>query len=501
MDCDLKIEVSYRERVLGCWTGKCLGGAVGMPFEGVPGEVKIGRDDLLVQDVPNDDLELQLVWLAALKKYGLELDGARLAEFWLRDIRHGCDEYSMALRNLRHGIMPPASGYHDNFFADGMGAAIRTEIWALLFPGRTDAAAHFAALDASVDHWGDGVRAAVFMATAESLAFESRDIPAVVRQALRAVSPETRFHEAVSLVLRCYQEGMPKKQAARLVRERCHHHNFTDCVMNTAHAVFALLYGEGDFIDTIVTAVRFGRDTDCTAASCGALLGIMHGIDVIPEPWRKKVADRLTLSDFVEAMPDAPKTMSALVEETIALHERLSPELPRAAYPAYVPYEPASPPVQPNRWLLLDEAEHDTAAIKNELRRTGRCPENLRKFIIPAGELVMDLSAYAGGANTLNLFSFLSVDSPSGEVIVSATADTGMTVWFDDKRLLNHHSRQPMLPSFHRAEGGAAFHYPLRDGDRKLVHIRLYSCRAPLRCALMFGNLHNDHLDGFRLTI
>ena len=30
------MSLDLRERISGCWAGKCLGGAIGMPFEGVP---------------------------------------------------------------------------------------------------------------------------------------------------------------------------------------------------------------------------------------------------------------------------------------------------------------------------------------------------------------------------------------------------------------------------------------------------------------------------------
>lgn len=64
----------YKDRVYGCWTGKCLGGAIGMAYEGVPYQPQLTEEDIVVQDVPNDDLELQLVWLMGLRKYGLSLD-------------------------------------------------------------------------------------------------------------------------------------------------------------------------------------------------------------------------------------------------------------------------------------------------------------------------------------------------------------------------------------------------------------------------------------------
>ena len=102
------------------------------------------------------------------------------------------------------------------------------------------------------------------------------------------------------------------------------------------------------------------------------------------------------------------------------------------------------------------------------------------------------------------VFSFLTVENPAldpEDVYLSATADTGLTVWMDGKKLFDQFSRARMLPSFHRAEGGMCFRYPLRHGERKLVHIRLYSCIEALRCTFMFGSGDRDHLEGFRLSI
>ena len=497
----LTTEISYRERVLGCWLGKCLGGALGMPFEGVPETVDIKREDLKILDVPNDDLELQLVWIAALKEHGLELNEEIMAEIWLRDIKFACDEYSIALRNLKNGILPPASGYVENFFADGMGAVIRSEIWALLFYDRPDAAAYFTALDASVDHWGDGVWAAIFMVVAECLAFQGKSIPEIIFEALQEIPENTRSRKALSFVLQCYTDKVPQDKAFRLVRERFNHHNFTDAVMNCAYGVFALLYGEEDFIETILLALRFGRDTDCTAASCGAFLGILKGVDCIPEAWQKKVNKRLALSDFVEVIELAPKTMNELIKVTMELREKFAAEISALSFPAYIPYVAESPTEKPDQWLILDENEHNIEEIREILLASGKCPEELNRFVLPTEKLLLDLSPFADGTNTLNLFTFLHCENCPDEAVISATADTGMTLWFDDKRILNCHNRQKMIPSFHRAEGGAAFLYDFKDKQKKLVQVKLYSCRAPLRFALIFGDLNNQYIDEFKLKI
>ena len=121
------MSLDLRERISGCWAGKCLGGAIGMPFEGVPYRPNLTPESIrLRQDVPNDDLEMQLIWLTGLRERGLDLDAAAFGDLWRRHIPAGCDEYSIAIRNLRHGGNPPVSGWLDNCFADGMGAMIRS---------------------------------------------------------------------------------------------------------------------------------------------------------------------------------------------------------------------------------------------------------------------------------------------------------------------------------------------------------------------------------------
>ncbi len=498
-------ESTYRDRVEGCWAGKCLAGAIGMPFEGVPHSPNLCVEQIHVQDVPNDDLELQLVWLLAMERHGVALRAEHLVRSWVEDIRHGCDEYSIALRNMRHGLLPPESGCADNVFIDGMGAAIRSEVWAALFPGRPDAAGFFASNDARVDHWGDGVWSEVFLASAESRMFAGIDVEVALRQSLADVPASTRLRPTLEGVFALREQGLAAESAKALLMPRVHSHNFTDCVMNLAFIVYALLWGEGDFIKTVLLAVNCGRDTDCTAATVGAILGIVYGREIIPEALLGKLSPELSLGEQIGSIPGVPHSLAELTDRTVALRERLARGLPAEPYPAYEPCPRAAPTGHDRaHWLVLDDPSLDIAAIREELLKTGVCPKPLKQHVITTEGLTLDLSAFAREANTLNLFSFLRVENPDvapEEVVVSATADVGMTLWFDRTRLLNHHSRQLSIPSFHRAEGGAAFHYPLKLGDRRLVHLKLYSCLPPLTCTLMFGDLYNDPLDGFKLSI
>lgn len=479
---------------------------MGMPFEGVPWRPEITEEEIVVQDVPNDDLELQLVWFDAIRKYGLSLSSAELAELWMSRICHGCDEYSIAVRNLRRGIMPPQSGRKDNFFADGMGAAIRSEIWAALFPGRPDAAGYFAQQDAQVDHWGDGVRGEIFMAMAESAVCVSGDVPSALLAALMRLKENSRLYGTLKDVFELFQSGVPEGEACKRIIARCSHANFTDCVMNLAYIVFALLWGRGDFMKTILLAVNCGRDTDCTAASCGAFLGFASGMSAFPGKWAAKVRNELTVSDFVACIPGIPKTMDELAGQTVALHETLSAGLPEKLYPGYSDSVSMNgvPSLDASRWLVLDGSGDGIDSIAERLRETGRCPETLNHRIVSFDGLILNLSKYAHDYNTLNLFSFLHMENesqPEDDIFISLTADVGIRVRVDGRLLLNNHCRQKMMPSFHRTEGGAAFAYPVKYGERRLFHIQLFNCRGDVRCCVMFGNSRNDHLDGFRFMI
>lgn len=492
-----------KDRIFGGWAGKCLAGAIGMPYEGVPHSLMLKERDIVVQDVPNDDLELQLVWLTALERHGLELCSEHLAGFWTDHIRHGCDEYSVAIRNLRRGIRPPQSGQYDNWFHDGMGAAIRSEIWAMAFAGRPDAAAYYAEQDAVVDHWRDGAWAEIYLAAVESRVIESGNIEQALRDAREYVPNESRLGQAIDLVFELYDLGIAVDEARRLISGRLWHHNFTDCVMNLGFILFALLWGERDFIKTVLLAVNCGRDTDCTAATCGAILGLADGRAAIPKGLLSRLSPEIRLSPGIASIPGLPQTLDELCDRTLALNRRFASNL-RQDYPAYCP---TTSRIFENHdmaeWLVLDESEHDIECIKKRLLDERRCPKELAPFVMTSCGIRLNLSLFANGANTLNLFSYLDVseDWIEQDTFLSVTADVGFTLWIDGQRIVNHHSRQLAVPSFHRTEGGAAFYYPITRGKSRLVHIRLYSCLPPLGCTLMLGNEFNDHIEGLILSM
>ena len=95
----------YRRKVLGCWLGKNIGGTLGAPFEWRRqiNDVSFYTQELGGEPLPNDDLDIQLLWLIALEERGLDLNARTLAEYW-------CLYVTPHWERVRHGQSQHASG-------------------------------------------------------------------------------------------------------------------------------------------------------------------------------------------------------------------------------------------------------------------------------------------------------------------------------------------------------------------------------------------------------
>ena len=170
-------DADYRKKVLGAWLGKAVGGTLGQPWEGSTGPLNLSYyNPVPTTMMPNDDLDLQILWAC---KLATDWNGVicrdHFAKAWPECIDFPFDEYGVAIRNLKRGIPAPVCGSYDNWFTDGLGAAIRSEIWACLAPGNPALAAKYAYEDACVDHAGNGIYAEQFLAALESQAFLESD--------------------------------------------------------------------------------------------------------------------------------------------------------------------------------------------------------------------------------------------------------------------------------------------------------------------------------------
>ena len=340
----------FVDKVLGCWLGKNIGGTLGAPMEWYRqiNNVTFYTQDLGGEPLPNDDLDLQLVWLLALEEQGLDIDAHTLAEYWMLYITPHYSEYGAAKTNLRCGMAPPLCGTVDNPYKDSCGAFIRSEIWACIAPGLPALAAKYAYDDAIVDHGnGEGTYAAVFTAVMESVAFVVGDIYKIIDIACSYIPSDSGVAKAVQTAIDCYEAEMAWQDARdkilqmhrglaffgdpQMTSVEDHEKGFFDGPVgydvpsNIGMLILGILYGEGDFDKTICITVNCGEDTDCTAATVGAIFGILHGEQAIPQKWIDPIGRGIkTLCiNNSELCTPLPNDVDELTTRTVYMTEQL----------------------------------------------------------------------------------------------------------------------------------------------------------------------------------
>ncbi len=320
-----------RDRIYACWIGKNIGGTIGTPYEGTR-EINNceGFTTKPGEPLPNDDLDLQLVWLYAMSEEGpKKLNAKVLGDYWLEYVCPYWSEYGICKANMKNGLVPPLSGEYKNHWKHSNGAWIRTEVWATLFPANVENAIRFAYEDACVDHGsGEGTYAAIFVAALQSMAFVVSDLRRLITIGLSKIPEKSRTYKFVTKVLECYDNGMSWVDTRNLILEMsCSDEDlgWFQAPGNIAFVVIGLLWGEGDFKKSILTACRCGDDADCTCATVGAIIGLMHGSSIIPEDWAAYIGDRIiTVSVNGGALQDFKtefmKSCTGLTDKIMSLH-------------------------------------------------------------------------------------------------------------------------------------------------------------------------------------
>ncbi|HEX2950808.1 MAG TPA: ADP-ribosylglycohydrolase family protein, partial [Armatimonadota bacterium] len=315
----------YRDKVYACWLGKNIGGTLGTPYET---HKYMNNLDFYCpvpnEPLPNDDLDLQLVWLKVLEDNGPDFRLPDLAEAWKKYLpAYPWNEYGFCMRNLDRGLMPPVSGWFENYYVDEMGSPIRSEIWACIAPANPQRAAALSWNDSALDHaGGEGMWGEMFWAAVESAAFVISDPLTLIRIGLSMIPPSCSISRVIREAIWCSQNGKRWAEARDRIVKIYADDQPCNAIANHGFTILGWLYGE-DFGDKLCKAVNCGYDTDCTGATLGSVLGIIGGTAGIPQRWSDPVGKTIVLHKFTGKF-NAPTTIDDLTNRTVTLAEQFS---------------------------------------------------------------------------------------------------------------------------------------------------------------------------------
>ncbi|MFD0717082.1 ADP-ribosylglycohydrolase family protein [Paenibacillus sp. GCM10027626] len=343
---------TYLDKVHGGWIGKCIGGAIGALQENNKGLLSYTEDNVFPDRIPpNDDLDLQILYLQeVLEKKGTRIAPGDLGSAFAAYNLCLANEYSIAIRNYELGIEAPYSGsFNNSYFHHSMGCPIRSEIWGFIAPGHPETAVRYAAMDGSVDHKEESIRGEQFLAAMEANGFFERDIHRLIESGLRHIPRDSETAKCVRYVMELHASEIDWREARQELVNEYGSADASYAVINIGITILALLFGEGDYTRTMLTAVNCGYDTDCTAATAGAILGVMIGADAIPDFWKSRIGEDVVIGTvdikrYSDKIIDLAKDtchvgLAMARDDVIAVTFTDAPEDVRPALPLPAAYE------------------------------------------------------------------------------------------------------------------------------------------------------------------
>ena len=272
---------TYLDKIYGCFIGKAVAGNIGAPHEGVKMPMELPfMPEMINCSLPNDDLDLQILWLDVLERKGPNFTSYDLLDRFVSCCSYSPGEYVVMRKNYNRGIYPPTSGkFCNDYYIEGMGCPIRSELWGCVSVGNASLATEFAERDGCLDHYGESIQAERFLAALESEAFFESDINKLIDKALIVLPQESKFRELVEFTRSLCETYDDIKVVLTKLLFRYGHPDCTNMYQNMGITLAALLLGGNDIIKTTLDALNCGFDTDCTCATAGAIIGLIRGAD------------------------------------------------------------------------------------------------------------------------------------------------------------------------------------------------------------------------------
>ncbi|MGV3559853.1 ADP-ribosylglycohydrolase family protein [Larkinella arboricola] len=162
-----------------------------------------------------------------------------------------------------------------------------------------------------------------------AMAFLENDIHKILDAGVASVDPASNTLKIINDVKQWHRQHPTNwQESRRLLKEkytqensRIRDRNGTE--LNTGAIIMALLYGQGDFAETLKLSFNMGWDADCNAATLGTILGAMHGYrKMLSEGWqivdryKNTTRDNMPMDETITSFADRLIDLFELVNET-----------------------------------------------------------------------------------------------------------------------------------------------------------------------------------------
>ncbi len=305
-----------RDKIRGAWAGQMIGVTYGAATE-FKSRGRIHEDPIKPADLSNaivqDDLYVEMTFVQVMDTIGLNATTADYGEALKNSKYELWHANAGARRNLNRGIAAPLSGApRYNMHADDIDFQIEADFIGIMCPGLPQVSNQFCERVGRVMNYGDGLYGGMFVCGMYAAAYFEADPRKVVAAGLACIPAGSPYAQLISDLLawsaqepndwrKVWQQVETKWNKNDVCPEGVDNAFNIDAKLNGAYIAFGLLYGRGDWQQTMETATRCGQDSDCNPSSACGLLGAMIGFTKIPDPYKPGLAKLAeTKFDFTE---------------------------------------------------------------------------------------------------------------------------------------------------------------------------------------------------------
>lgn len=285
-------EEALRNKINGGIIGQFFGNLNGLVHENKytdePGNVTEYTPDLSKGAFTDDDTDIEFVYIHHMLNSGEpKLSYDVIYKLWVDHLNDGIycsNEYARNMMKI--GIKPPFTGRiaFNPWASFNISGQFLCEQFALISPGMPQTAARLGTHYTHVAIDGEPSQTTQLYTAMIATAFFEDDFMKVVEAGLAAIDPQSEIHAIVSNVIKWYRAQPDDWRATRLAIKKAYWNGEFGGAGGTngyrtitAATMAAVLYGEGDFVDTIRQAFNFGWDADNTAAMVGTIMGVLKG--------------------------------------------------------------------------------------------------------------------------------------------------------------------------------------------------------------------------------
>ena len=365
---------TLREKFHGCIAASWVGSAMGAAVEGWPPE-KIRQTHGLLEKLvgykhytditdwqrpggtTEDGIERQKLMATAIIEKRGRIQAHDLVAVWLRDLDpdrmvYKQEAFDRSLLLLARGGVPPCDLGRLFPYSNVVSMARSSHPLGLINAGAPDSAADdcyevgkvYAAETSFTLRWAALFNAALAAACQPDATVESVLATARLFTRYRAEAGGLyAMYDTVEREVTRALELAAKHDDPAAMREEFYRHyhggghvvygmSLANEIVSKGLAVFAL--SGGDPRRAIVTAVNFGRDTDCLAAVAGGLSGALSGPGALPAEWIDQVNAATAADPYTNNKRTIEQTADGLFEAFTAYRKRLGEYVQQMGDPA-----------------------------------------------------------------------------------------------------------------------------------------------------------------------